>query len=321
MNGNGNEILDILPPLSRPIMQDSFCLLRFNLQMKTIIFIIAILSIMGTGIAAPSAKLTTGTAVIKDGILTITHNSYKLSFIKKSSWTIQQMYFGGKLLLSPTGAFGTVANLKVTGWHGTGHGNETVENAHLQVDDTTYELNDGINVQGSKFVLYKESVIGPYRQFDTITFDGTRIVEDFHYEIISDDSNVNFIYAFMHCFTNKTDQWMAQLKDGSIDDGKFLDDNSFTLQKEIRWAAVYDSSETMGMVYVYPEVYKGKAPFNNSFWNRPRDNKLYLRPELPKGIGQKFHFNVTLQAFNATPKDWRNDAKRLIANIENTPSS
>lgn len=284
------------------------------------LFTFAIILVMAQiAIAAPVTK--SGNAAIKDGILTITQNSYKLSFIKKSSWTIQQMYFNEKLLLSPTGAFGTVANLKVTGWHGTGHGNEIVEKATLQVDGKTYELNDGLDVQGRKFVLYKESVIGPYRQFDTITFDGARIVEDFHYEIISDDSDVNFIYAFMHCFTNKTDQWMAQLKDGSVEEGKFLDDNSFTLQKEIRWAAVYDSSETMGLVYVYPEVYKAKAPFNNSFWNRPRDNKLYLRPELPTGIGQKFHFKVSLQAFNATPENWRNDAKSLIANIENTPSS
>jgi hypothetical protein len=266
--------------------------------------------------AAPSAKSDTGHAVIKDGILTITENAYQLSFIKKSSWTIQQMFFDGKLLLSPTGAFGTVANLKVTGWHGTGHGNETVEKASLDVDGEKYDLEDGLDLRGSKFILFKQSVIGPYRQFDTITFDGTRIVEDFHYEIMDDDSDVNFIYAFMHCFTNKTDQWMAQLGDGSVEEGKFLDDNSFTLKKDIRWAAVYDSPESIGLVYVYPEVYKGYPPFNNSFWNRPRDNKLYLRPALPKGIGQKFHFKVTLQAFSATPENWRKNAKSLIANIE-----
>lgn len=271
--------------------------------------------------AASSQEPNLGNATIKDGILTITQNTYQLSFIKKSSWTIQEMYFDGKLLLSPTGAFGTVANLKVTGWHGTGHGNETVEKVSLDVDGKKYDLEDGLDVHGSKFVLFKQSVIGPYRQFDTITFDGARIVEDFHYEIISDDSDVNFIYAFMHCFTNKTDQWMAQLGDGSVEEGRFLDDNSFTLKKDIRWAAVYDSSESMGLTYVYPQVYKGNAPFNNSFWNRPRDNKLYLRPELPQGIGQKFNFKVTLQAFSATPENWQREAKSLIANIEKIPSS
>ena len=283
-----------------------------------VLFLVTLLLTPQIVMAATSTN--TGTATIKDGILTITQNSYKLSFIKKSSWTIQELYFDDKLLLSPTGAFGSVANLKGTGWHGTGHGNETVEKANLDVDGKTYDLQDGLDVRGNKFVLFKQSVIGPYRQFDTITFDGARIVEDFHYEIISDDSDVNFIYAFMHCFTNKTDQWMAQLKDESIEEGKFLDNNSFTLKKDIRWAAVYDSSETMGLVYVYPETYQGKAPFNNSFWNRPRDNKLYLRPELPTGIGQKFNFKVTLQAFSATPENWQSDAKKLITNIEKTPS-
>jgi len=289
--------------------------------MKRFSFIIAIILFIPQIImAAPSPKSNTGNAVIKDGILTITQNSYKLSFIKKSSWTIQELYFDGKLLLSPTGAFGTVANLKETGWHGTGHGNEAVENAGLEVDGKSYKLTDGLDLHGTKFILSKQSVIGPYRQFDIITFDGARIVEDFHYEIISDDSNVNFIYAFMHCFTNKTDQWMAQLGDGSIEEGKFLDDNSFTLKKDIRWAAIYDSAETIGLVYAYPKTYKGKTPFNNSFWNRPRDNKLYLRPELPTGIGQKFNFKVTLQAFSATPDNWQSNAKKLITHIEQTPS-
>jgi hypothetical protein len=289
--------------------------------MTKLALILAAVLLFTCNIAMATPTSSTGKAVIKKGILTITDGSYKLSFIKKSSWTIQEMYFDGKLLLSPTGAFGTVANTKDIGWAGTGHGNETVEKATLEIDGKIHPLDEGLETEGNRFVLFKQSVIGPYRQFDTITFDGTRIVEDFHYEIIADDSKVNFIYAFMHCFTNKTDQWQAQLGDGSIETGQFLDDNSFTLQKDIRWAAVYDSSEMMGLVYVYPKTYEGKKPFANSFWNRPRDNKLYLRPVLPTGIGQKFAFKVTLQAFSAPPADWQNTAKKIIGNIEQTPAT
>jgi len=270
------------------------------------------------GIAMAS---TTGTAQVKEGILTLTEGPYRLSFIEKSAWTIRELYFENKLLLSPTGAFGTVANIKDFGWNGTAHGHEIVEKIELKIDDKSCPLKDGLNEQGRKFVLEKQSIIGPYRDFSTITFDGKTIHEDFRYEVIADDSKVNFMYAFMHCFTNNTDQWMAQLKDGSIEEGKFLDDNSFTLAKDIRWAAVYDSSETMGMVYVYPEAYTGKKPFANSFWNRPRDNKLYLRPELPAGVGKKFAFAVTLQAFDADASDWQQTAKKLIAGIEQTPST
>src|SRR5690606_36915479 len=97
------------------------------------------------------------------------------------------------------------------------------------VDGKSYDVVEGLNANGDSFVLFKQSVIGPYRQFATISFDGKRIVEDFQYEVISDDSNVSFMYVFMHCFTNKTDQWIAQIEDGSIAEGKFLDDNSFTL--------------------------------------------------------------------------------------------
>jgi len=262
---------------------------------------------------------STGTAQVKEGILTLTEGPYRVSFIEKSAWTIRDLYFNNKLLLSPTGAFGSVANIKDFGWNGTGHGHEVIEKIALKIDGKSCPLKEGLKEQGRQFVLEKQSVIGPYRHFSAIIFDGKTIHEKFRYEIISDDSKVNFIYAFMHCFTNKTDQWMAQLKDGKTEEGKFLDDNSFTLAKDIRWAAIYDSSETMGMVYVYPEVYTGKKPFANSFWNRPRDNKLYLRPELPTGVGKKFAYEVTLQAFNAPASDWQQTARSLITGIQQTP--
>lgn len=292
-----------------------------DFRMIKLFLALAAVLLLTPNISMATPSLITGKATVKNGILTLTEGAYELSFIKKSSWTIRQMLFDEKLLLSPTGAFGTVANTKNIGWAGTGHGNETVEKVALEVDGKSHSLDEGLDVSGSKFILFKQSVIGPYRQFDTITCDGARIVEDFQYEIIADDSNVNFMYAFMHCFTNKTDRWMAEDKEGNIENGQFRDDASFTLEKDIRWAAVYDSPEQIGLVYVYPKVYEGKKPFLNSFWNRLHDNKLYFRPELPTGIGQKFGFQVTLQAFNAPASDWQKTAKTLITDIEQTPAT
>ncbi len=259
---------------------------------------------------------TTGKATVSKGILTISTPSHNLLFSEASYWTIRQMSYNGKILLSQTGAFGSVANSKGPGWEGTGHGHETVEKIELVVDGKSHAVAEELEATGSKFVLKKQSRFGPYRHWADISFDGKNLHEKFNYEVIEDDSKVNFIYAFMHCMTNKTDKWMAQPGEGELIRGEFLDDNSFTLQKDILWAAVHASSEEIGLVYVYPEVYKGAAKFNNSFWNRPRDNKLYLRPELPRGIGTKFGYEVTLQAFTATPEKWEETANAIVAELK-----
>lgn len=258
--------------------------------------------------------------VVKEGakelVLTVTTPTHELLFSEKSAWTIRQMSFNGKLLLSQTGAFGSVATSKGIGWEGTGHGHETVEKIELEVDGKSHTPADGMKVSGDKFVLKKQSRFGPYRHHSIITLDGKNLHEKFDYEVVEDDSKVTFIYGFMHCMSNRTDKWMAQPSDGEVLKGEFLDDNSYTLKQDIRWAAIYSSADEIGFVYMYPEAYKGMKPLHNFFWNRPRDNKLYFRPYLPRGIGKKFGYEVTLQAFSSAPEKWEGSANEIVAELK-----
>ncbi len=262
--------------------------------------------------AAEAALNETGTATLKPGVLTVTRGAYRVAFSEKAAWTIERMFFNDKLLLSPTGAFGTVATSKKIGWQGTGHGGETVEKIELIVDGKSFPLDEKLNASGKVFVLKKQSRFGPFLHHAQITLDGKTLHEMHDYEIVEDDSQLVFIYAFMHCMTNKTDKWMAQPAEGEVIKGEFLDDNSFTLKKDVRWVVVHDSADEIGLVYMYPKIYKGMAGFNNSFWNRPRDNKLYLRPEIPKGVGEKFSFEITLQAFSSPPEKWEDSARAVV---------
>lgn len=262
-------------------------------------------------------------AIVKKGILTIHTGPYLLDFSEKSAWTIRQMFYNGKLLLSQTGAFQTVVNVNPKPgdpvqekWRGTGHGYETIDSIKLEVDGKSYDVAEGLHAAGKRFTVIKDSRMGPYKSHSEVTLDSERLHENFRYEAIEDDSNVNFIYAFMHCFTKKTEQWRVGLPDGSTQDGTFVSDTSFTLKKDIRWAVLYAPTEQMGVVYSYPEAYKGTSDFTNSFWNRVRDNKLYFRPLLPRGLGQKFGYEVTLQAFTATPEAWEKTASEVLAEID-----
>lgn len=258
-------------------------------------------------------KVPSGEATVKKGLLTITTPAHQLVFAEAPAWTIRQMSYNGQLLLSQTGAFGSVANSKGTGWEGTGHGYETVEKIELEVDGKFHPLEEELSVSGTTFTLHKQSRFGPYRHTSTIRLSGNTLHEKFDYEVVEDDSRVNYIYAFMHCMTNTTSVWKARLADGSIKEGKFLDDNSFSLKKDALWIAAYSNADQLGVVYTYPQAYKGTADFANAFWNRPRDNKLYFRPEIPRGIGTKFSYEITLHPFNASPEDWEERVAAIVA--------
>lgn len=253
-------------------------------------------------------------------------NKLKVEFTPKGAWTIRRVSYAGNEILSPTGAFGTVVSGWVDkdgvkhGWTGTGHGGEIVESLILMADAEKYVLiadkkeiglKNGFEVIARKFSLEKRSELGPYIHEAILTFEGETIQEDFKFKVEGDDSTVNFIYAFMHCFTNFTDSWVTGLKDG-IRKGKFKDDKSFTLQEDIRWAGIYSEKLETGIAYIYPEIYKGKNSFKNSFWNRAYDNKLYLMPLIPSGKGKHFGFQVTLWFCKVGEKDWHEKLEKIL---------
>lgn len=95
--------------------------------------------------------------------------------------------------------------------------------------------------------------------------------------------------------------------------GTFRADGSFTMQEDIRWAAVYDGVSN-GAVYQYPfnHAYSGSGTFKNSFWNRDYDHKLYLRIDPPTQLGAVFGYNHSLVGFQANASSWVQAAKAKV---------
>ena len=75
--------------------------------------------------------------------------------------------------------------------------------------------------------------------------------------------------------------------------------------QRVQWVAVYDGVR-LGAVYQYPvgHAYNGSKSFQNEFWNRAYDHKLYFRTDSfpPKGQSMSFVYNVS--AFQAEPAAW-----------------
>ncbi|MFA9478759.1 hypothetical protein ACERK3_10670 [Phycisphaerales bacterium AB-hyl4] len=276
---------------------------------------------------AAAAPSSTGRAWLTESYLHVAIGEYEARFAKASAWTLAAVSYRGEELLNETGAYQSVLNVEVekTGderpdpWIGTGHGKEVVVSLSLEVDGEPYALSEHETGpwerSGRSFTLVKESDLGPYRHTARVELNENGLSEDMHFEFQGPEMSINFMYVFMHCFGKQLEQWYVERADGQRQHGTFLSDNSFSLRRDIRWAAMYAPELKMGVVYAYPEAYAGDPPDRNFFWNRPHHSKLYLRVMPPQGEGVSFSYRVRLSGFEASNDDWNAVAERLAAEL------
>lgn len=138
---------------------------------------------------------------------------------------------------------------------------------------------------------------------DTVLkFNTDGIDESVNFSLVEDDARLSLIYVFMHCFPNDTDQWVTEYQ-GEILKDNFRNDNTTVLKKDIRWIGIYSCKMGNGLVYVYPEIYKGTTKNSNFIWNRPRDNKLYFDAKVDFKNQKNFSFSVSLVFFQSSEKN------------------
>ena len=203
-------------------------------------------------------------------------------------------------------------------WHGTGHGKEDVSDFKVFVDNIPHKFQAEKTYSGSVVMLRKESTMGPLGHTAQITFPATgdHIIEKHSYSVRDDfQERFRFVYAFMHCNTNALDQWLALLGGGKELEGKAgTQDKSFSLKQDIKGIIFYSEAHSAGVVYEYPEVYKGSDPFRNSIWDREHDNKLYFRPDIgPKDFkpGDRFEYSLKVTPFSAQQINWKETGRAL----------
>jgi hypothetical protein len=143
-----------------------------------------------------------------------------------------------------------------------------------------------------------------------LKFHPAGIDESVQFNLIENEANLSLIYVFMHCFSNDTDQWVTEIQ-GEILKDYFRDDKTKSLKKDIRWIGIYSSKTQCGLVYVYPEIYKGTRHNGNFIWNRLGDNKLYFDAQVDKKQ-KKFFFSVSLVFFQSPEKKWLNQVENIL---------
>eukprot|EP00041_Stephanoeca_diplocostata_P035001 m.1216586 g.1216586 ORF g.1216586 m.1216586 type:complete len:265 (+) comp24614_c0_seq7:3554-4348(+) len=208
-----------------------------------------------------------------------------------------------------------------SGFLGTGHGGEYVFAValHSTAGDSRNLLTPGQHAQwpaGTGLTVVKESQIGPFLSTEEVAVGvrGVRITVNLTVAYAVTSTELNFLYPCMTMFALPFKQWIAATANGTQVTGVFASDDSFTLRQRVRWVAVYDGVR-LGAVYQYPvgNAYNGSAPFQNEFWNRAYDHKLYFRTDTIPAKGHSFIFTYNISAFTAEPAEWIKAAKEQVA--------
>lgn len=293
----------------------------------TIAVIIAASAVLNAGNASYSVHSGEGSSLI------VSAGDYRMRFAQKTSWTFRETYYRGKSIFVPSGFMQPVLNERsvpkgTDPFLGTGHRAEQVDTVECIVSNNgtavVHPVREGLRVDGDVFTVRKKSrfvseISGYlYAHESRVTLSSSGIHEEYSFTAMSDCSTVNYMYVFMHIFTNTTHAWTVLDDKGAFVRGEFGDDNSFSLRKNIRYALVHDPVQNIGIALVYPRVYEGKAGFWNSFWNRTYDNKLYLQIDPPRITGASFSYAIDVRAFEAPSETWEAAGTNIAAPMTDT---
>lgn len=311
------------------------CILNLKNKVPFIFYVFAALIILNQVYPAAIADFKTKNP--EGASLVITAGDYRLRFAEKTSWTFREGFFKDKPFLAASGFQQPV--LHETGlpagtesFLGSGHRNEHVELIELNVNDSknsirTFLIEKDISIEsGDSYTVHKKSKFISefhgllYDHESWVTIDRSGIKEDYYFKVPEKNiDNVDYMYVFMHIFPNTTKYWIVGDNTKEMERGEFIDDNSFCLHRDFRFAMIYDPVQLVGVSYVYPEIYSGSPGFKNAFWNRPRDNKLYLRINPKRLKGEEFRYSVNVRAYASDEKSWEKDGKIVIDRIIGVP--
>lgn len=255
---------------------------------------------------------------------------FTIRFAQKTSWTFRETHWSGVPIFVPSGFMQPVVNEAGVPpgkdmFLGTGHRGEKILSVELQswvgAKTNNHQVVEGLAVQEADgFMFVKKSRFesewnGPlYEHLSRVTILSEEIREQYSFTALSAGcTNVTYVYVFMHIFTNSTRAWAVGDDTGRVfDRGEFGDDGSFSLRRDIKFAMVHNPSANVGTVIFYPETYIGRKGFQNSFWNRAYDNKLYFQIEPKRSPGESFAYECTTKVYRANKGEFESKGLELM---------
>lgn len=262
------------------------------------------------------------TKALKPGppdVVAVQTRDLEVEFAGDRAWTIRRIVFKGDALAEKVGFYGTVFAAEGARWIGTGHnegGIEKVGSTELTVDGTKRELTDKSVYRGARAELRKHSMMGPFRLEAHYVVTDDYLFERHRYEA-TEDVKVGTLYAFMHPWIPRTTEWLAQLPDGTLREGKFDSVGDHELRDDPKWTAVYDPVSQKAMLCWYPVPLAGQGN-KTSYWDKTVYHKLYnqVYSHVPVAAGTKLDVSVLIRGVEAGPADWKAAIQKLAAETQ-----
>lgn len=274
-----------------------------------------------------------------DAVVTIKTGAMTVDLSERAAWTIQRIVYKGTEVGTKTGAYGAVVSIPaIGGWVGTGHtegGIEQIQEIALVVDGEPAELTDGASYSCERAILTKRSMLDKIQLEATLTFENQRITEH-HVLTATEDVVVSRVYAFMHCVSNATRQWIAHLYDGREKSGEFADSKDLNWHTGWEWTASYDPISGKGFLLRLLKLPEGSPPaeedeqpteeggeprtgveVHTGYWDHERYHKLYVQLVTGDTIkeGTVLDCECVVTCFDAVSGAWKERARQVATEL------
>jgi hypothetical protein len=254
------------------------------------------------------------------GVVTLRSGGLSVELQRAHSWSIQRITFRGVPVAEPTGAFGAVVCVPVSGgWVGSAHtagGIERVRQVGLTVDGHLAELEPGATYTGERLVLQKTSMLDKLRLQATLTLAGGVLTQR-HELTATEDVVVTELYPFTYPITTAATRWMAMTEACEETAGEFGGEDEIEWHDDRDWTAAYIPERSTGVVVRHllrPE----HARTQTAWWEQDRYHKLYVRwvgETEPWPEGLTLAGEVALRCFEAPSADWQSAAREAAAGL------
>lgn len=270
-------------------------------------------------VAAEETKPANNNRPGPPAVITVETRDMKVDFSGDRAWTLSLIAYKGETEAGKPGFYGTVFAPEGGKWIGTGHnegGLEQVQDVTLTIDGQPCALTDKASYHGHRAELHKHSLLGPLKLEATYVITDDGILERHRYEATA-DVQIATLYAFMHPWIPRTTEWLAELGDGSLIDGKFDSSGDFKLKQDPKWTAIYDPVSHRAMLAWYPVPLVGQG-IKSGYWDKTVYHKLYnqIYAHAAVASGAKFEAAVIIRGVEADEASWKEAAKKCAAEVK-----
>jgi hypothetical protein len=265
---------------------------------------------------APEGEGADESGIPQTGLLTLKSKNYTIPIAADRAWTIERMLHRGTEFSGNNGFYGTVVAPVAGNWWGTGHGEggrEIVHSLALTTDGKSQPIWTERTVAGQRVYLRKESTIWKFKATVDVEVNDDHVLEHTRLEVL-EDCETSILYFFMHCFPPTTKAWLAELADGSMEEGKLTDAKNMTVAKDTRWVAQFDPESKRSLLCYTPKMITGTRSAS-LIWDLDRYHKYYLC----QNRGQKFRkgevmdYTVIVKCVAGETGDWMATKKAVEA--------